>query len=171
MPTRLNTLQIEPLTAEAFRAYGDVIEASEAAHHFTINEGFAERYHDLVHIDTTAEGGRTIVSLFRALPRTFPLSITTMECHPLGSQAFVALTPVPFLVVVAAPGAAPCPAVIRCFLAQPGQGVNYARGTWHHPLLALDAPTDFLVIDRGGPDQPANCDVIALQEGSLWLVC
>lgn len=169
-PNLSNTLPIEPLTAEAFRPFGDVIEVSDAAQHFTINDGFAERYHDLAHIDTTAEGGRTLVSVFRAQPRTFPLPITTMERHPLGSQAFVALAPVPFLVVVAAPGAAPGPEAIRCFLAQPGQGVNYARGTWHHPLIALDAPADFLVIDRGGPDQPANCDVIALEEDALWLV-
>ncbi|TQM99467.1 ureidoglycolate lyase [Acidovorax temperans] len=170
MPQPRHTLPIEPLTAEAFRPFGDVIEASDTAQHFTINDGFAERYHDLAHIDTAAEGGRTLVSLFRAKPRAFPLSVATMERHPLGSQAFVALAPVPFLVVVAPPGAAPDPQAIRCFLAQAGQGVNYARGTWHHPLLALDAPTDFLVIDRGGPAVPGNCDVIALEEGALWLV-
>ena len=170
MHTTRNTLPIEALTAEAFRPYGDVIEARDTAHHFTINDGFAERYHDLARIDTAAEGGRPLVSLFRAVPRTFPMPITTMERHPLGSQAFVALSPVPFLVLVAAAGAAPGPQAIRCFLAQPGQGVNYARGTWHHPLLALDAPTDFLVIDRGGPAEPANCDVIVLEEGALWLV-
>lgn len=170
MPELLHTLPIEPLTAEAFRPFGDVIEASETAQHFTINDGFAERYHDLAHIDTTAEGGWPLVSLFRAKPRAFPLAITTLERHPLGSQAFVALAPVPFLVVVAAPGAAPGPEAIRCFVAQPGQGVNYARGTWHHPLIALDAPTDFLVIDRGGPPDPANCDVMSLEDGALWLV-
>jgi len=35
-------------------------------------------------------------------------------------------------------------------------GVNYARGVWHHPLIALDAVADFLVIDRGGSEP--NCD-------------
>ena len=151
MTTTRTTLTIEPLTAEAFRPFGDVIEARDTAHHFTINQGFAERYHDLAHIDTAGEGGHAIVSLFKALPRDFPMAIEEMERHPLGSQAFVALAPAPFLVVVAPPGAAPGPEDLRCFLAQAGQGVNYARGTWHHPLIALDAPGDFLVIDRGGP--------------------
>lgn len=163
-------LTIEPLTAEAFRPFGEVIEAGGSARHFTINQGFAERYHDLVHIDTAGEGGHTVVSIFKALPRTFPMAITTMERHPLGSQAFVALAPMPFLVVVAPPGAAPGPQDLRCFLAQAGQGVNYARGTWHHPLIALDTPCDFLVIDRGGPAEQGNCDEVALDEGALWVV-
>lgn len=163
-------LTIEPLTAEAFRPFGEVIEASDAARHFTINEGFAKRYHDLARIDTAGEGGHTLVSIFRALPRTFPMAITVMERHPLGSQAFVALAPTPFLVVVAVPGGAPAPKDIRCFLAAPGQGVNYARGTWHHPLIAVDAPGDFLVIDRGGAAEQGNCDEIALADGALWLV-
>lgn len=169
MPTTHTTLPIEPLTAEAFRPFGDVIEASDAARHFTINQGFAERYHDLARIDT-GEGGHTVVSIFKALPRTFPMAITVMERHPLGSQAFMALAPMPFLVVVARPGEAPAAQDLRCFLAQAGQGVNYAKGTWHHPLIALDAPGDFLVIDRGGPATQHNCDEITLQEGALWLV-
>lgn len=163
-------LTIELLTAEAFRPFGDVIEASDAARHFTINEGFAERYHDLARVDTAGEGGHTVASIFKAQPRTFPLAITVMERHPLGSQAFVALAPMPFLVVVAQPGEAPGPGDIRCFLAQAGQGVNYSRGTWHHPLIALDVPGDFLVIDRGGPAPHGNCDEITLEEGALWLV-
>jgi ureidoglycolate lyase len=170
MKPQATLLTIEPLTAEAFRPFGDVIEASDAAQHFTINEGSAERYHDLARIDTAGEGGHTLVSIFRALPRTFPMAITVMERHPLGSQAFVALSPLPFLVVVAVPGDAPAPKDIRCFLAQAGQGVNCARGTWHHPLIALDGPGDFLVIDRGGPAEQGNCDEIALDEGALWLV-
>ncbi|MBV8260157.1 MAG: ureidoglycolate lyase, partial [Paraburkholderia sp.] len=38
---------------------------------------------------------------------------------------------------------------------------NYAKGVWHHPLLAFDRVSDFLVIDRGGA-QP-NCDEITLE--------
>ena len=28
--------------------------------------------------------------------------------------------------------------------------MNYARNVWHHPLLALGAVRDFIVVDRGG---------------------
>ena len=82
-----------------------------------------------------------------------------VERHPLSSQAFIPLAPAPFLLVVAAAGDAPRPAALRAFVTDGAQGVNYARGTWHHPVLALDRITDFLVVDRGGPGE--NCDVIS----------
>jgi hypothetical protein len=48
-----------------------------------------------------------------------------------------------------APDEAGRPGTPRLFLGQ-GRGVAYNRGTWHHPLLALEAVSDFLVVDRGG---------------------
>lgn len=83
-----------------------------------------------------------------------------MERHPLGSQAFVPLAAVARYAIVVAPAGEFDPTRMRAFLAQGWQGVNYAKGVWHHPLLALDAVSDFVVIDRGGA-QP-NCDEIAL---------
>ena len=143
-------LPVEPLTRAAFAPFGDVIAADDSARHYPINEGTTERYHDLARVDVTAENGRTLVNVFRALPRTLPYEVRMLERHPLGSQAFVPLSPRPYLVVVAAPGVLD-PSSVRAFLVDDGRGVNYARGVWHHPLLALDGVSDFLVIDRGGP--------------------
>ncbi len=80
-----------------------------------------------------------------------------MERHPLGSQAFLPLGDVKYLVVVAPAGEFD-PAGLRAFYAEGWQGVNYARGVWHHPLIALERVSDFVVMDRGG-EQP-NCDEI-----------
>ncbi len=146
-------LKPEPLTAEAFAPFGEVIE-TQGAEHYPINEGTSERFHDLAEIDV--EGGRALLNLFRGQPRDLPLAIRMMERHPLGSQAFVPLGAHSWMIVVAPAGDPPGPADLRAFLAQPGQGVNYRRGVWHHPLIALEAVSDFLVIDRGGPG--ANCD-------------
>jgi ureidoglycolate lyase len=45
--------------------------------------------------------------------------------------------------------------------------VNYAKGTWHHFLLALEAESDFLVVDRdGGPGE--NLDEVELPEAD-WI--
>jgi ureidoglycolate lyase len=63
----------------------------------------------------------------------------------------------PYLIVVAPPGDLHLDH-LRAFRASPRQGINYAKGVWHHPLLALDGISDFLVIDRGGPGP--NCDEI-----------
>jgi ureidoglycolate lyase len=153
-------LPIEALTREAFAAFGEVIEPAAAKQVYAINEGTAQRYHDLASLDCSAEGGRVIVSLFRAEARPLPFAVTMLERHPLGSQAFVPLDPATrYLVVVAeSPQHAP-----RAFLADGGCGINLHRGTWHHPLLALDRRSDFLVLDRGGPG--ANCDEVALTPG------
>lgn len=149
-------LVVEPLTREAFARFGDVIEAASAAKVYAINAGTTTRFHDLASIDTAREGGRALLSLFRAQPRELPFALTMLERHPLGSQAFVPLSARPYLVVVAeSPDVLP-----RAFLARDGQGVNYRAGTWHHPLLALDEVSDFLVIDRGGPGD--NCDEAVL---------
>ena len=164
MNETLIRLQVEPLTREAFARFGDVIEASDAAHHFTINGGNTERYHDLAQVEP-GPNGRTIVSIFRGQPRALPFSVGMMERHPLGSQAFVPLSGAPYLVVVAEAGDAPGVEDLRVFLARGDQGVNYARGVWHHPLLALDGVSDFLVIDRAG--EGPNCDEVRLEEAGV----
>jgi ureidoglycolate lyase len=162
----MTALFAAPLTPKGFAPFGDVI-ATEGARHFPINAGTCERFHDLARIDVGAEGGRPIVSIARAQPSRLPLALRLVERHPLGSQIFLPLAPARFLVVVALPVPAPGPADLRAFLASPGQGVNYARNTWHHPLIALDRETDFLIVDRGGDG--ANLEEHPLPEGAALL--
>jgi ureidoglycolate lyase len=146
-----------PLTADAFAPFGQLIEARGQA--MAINHGATRRFHDLAGLDCSAEGGRAIVSIFRSMPPAFPFAVRVMERHPLSSQAFMPLSGRPFLVVVARAGAFDRQGV-RAFRAAPGQGVNFARGTWHHFNLALEAQSDFLVIDRDG--EGSNCDEVTL---------
>lgn len=154
----MRELAPEPLTAEAFAPFGEVIEASDRAERIPINYGFTTRFNDLANLDVADVGGRAIVSLFRAKPLEPPI-LKILERHPLGSQAFVPLQARPYLVCVA-PAGAPDPKSLRLFRAAPHQGVNYAKGVWHHFLLALDAESDFLVIDRAGPGE--NLDEVDL---------
>jgi ureidoglycolate lyase len=150
-------LALEPLTREAFAPFGEVIAPDAAAPNYPINGKTARRYHALAATEAMGEGARTVLSWVRAEPRDLPFEVAMLERHPLGSQAFVPLDPgARFVVVVSeSPEAAP-----RAFLAERGAGVNYRRGTWHHPLIVLDRPTDFLVVDRDGAG--ANCDEVAL---------
>lgn len=157
-------LTVEWLTAEAFAPFGDVIEASGAERHFPINGGNTERYHDLMKIEVDNDG-HPIVSIFRGLPRKLPFAVTMLERHPKGSQAFMPLNGRQYLVVVAPRGEAVTVTDIRVFLSHGSQGVNYAAGTWHHPLLALDETSDFLVIDRAGPGN--NYDEITLARAGV----
>jgi ureidoglycolate lyase len=153
----------KPLTKDAFKAFGDVIEANEQANNFTINDGFTQRYHDLAKVDVDDNNGSTLVNIFRSTPLEQPIAIKMMERHPLGSQAFIPMGQNPYLVVVAPAGELDVNK-IEVFLADSSQGVNYHKGTWHHFCLALNSESDFLVIDRGGEGD--NCDVLEL-DGSL----
>ncbi|WP_417464101.1 ureidoglycolate lyase [Kordiimonas sp.] len=157
----------EPLTPDAFKPFGDVIEASDAARQFDINYGHTIRFHDLARIDVAAEDGRAGVSIFRSTPLQAPITVKLMEYHPLSSQAFMPLGPRPYLVVVAPKGEFDV-SCIRVFKALPGQGVNYHAGTWHHFCLALEGVSDFLVIDRIGEGE--NCVEHHLGEAEQFTV-
>jgi len=162
----MKILRPRPLTRDAFARYGDVIDC-EGARHFSINGGTTERFHDLARLDMGA-GGSAIVSIFRGQPRSYPFTIAAMERHPIGSQAFVPMQRTPYLVVVAETDPlAGTPGELHAFLARGDQGVNYAPGTWHHPLLALGDVSDFLVIDRQG--EGGNCDEFALPRPVLLM--
>ena len=136
----------EPLEAQAFAPFGDVLECTGAPDKM-INQGMCGRFHDRATLDFGT--GRAGVSLFNAEPRALPYKLEMMERHPDGSQAFIPMTLAPFLIVVA-PDQDNRPHSPRAFLSQPGQGINFHRGTWHGVLTALSAPGLFAVIDRIG---------------------
>jgi ureidoglycolate lyase len=150
----MRRLALEPLTAPAFAAFGEVIDADSACEILSINDGHTRRHHALARVDCAAPG--TVgISLFRADPLPADFVLRRLERHPLGSQAFINVSAARYAVVVAPAGDLD-ESALRGFLAGPGQGVNYHRGVWHHYLLALDAPADFAVVDRLGPG--SNCD-------------
>lgn len=157
----MNSLPIHPLTREAFAPFGEVIML-DGAKHYPINAGTTERFHALARVDAAAQGGVPVISLFRGQPRPLPLPITVMERHPLGSQAFVPVTQSTddeYLVVVAPAGEFD-ETKLKAFMAKGFQGVSYARGVWHHPLIALHRVSDFVIVDRIGEGN--NCDEIEL---------
>lgn len=145
---RLSDLKVQPLSVEAFAPFGDVIEAGLGELRI-INNGVTERHHGLAKPDILGEDGHVLMNIFRSKPWELPITITMMERHPLGSQAFVPLERRDYLIVVAGDTNGK-PAEPQAFLAKGHQGVNYHRNVWHHPLLALEKVSDFLVVDRGG---------------------
>lgn len=155
-----------PLTADAFVAYGDVIQCSAAAERRDINYGHTERFHNLAALDMGQEGGVPLLSIFRTRPMALPIQIKVMERHPLSSQAFYPLGNRPYLVVVAARGDFAVEN-LRAFIAAGDQGVNYHRGVWHHFSLSLGETADFLVVDRGGPEK--NCDEVFIADQDIRL--
>ncbi|HPE60990.1 MAG TPA: ureidoglycolate lyase [Thiolinea sp.] len=162
-------LKPEPLTREAFAAFGEVIETA-GRDFFHINYGHTERYHDLMTLDALEAGGKPTVSLFRTQPKAFPMAVEVLERHPVGSQAFLCLERRPFITVVAPPSAGDQPDLsqLRAFRVGADQGINYRRGTWHHYLFSLEQPADFLCLDRSG-GEGGNCDEYRLKP-SVFIV-
>jgi len=116
---------------------------------YLINNGTTERYHALAAAEATGPEASIIISIFRGTPRSFPYAMDMMERHPLGTQSFFPIDNRPWLVVVSedVDGKPDTPSVFR---ASGRQGVNFHRNIWHHPLIALDSTSDFLVVDRKG---------------------
>lgn len=141
-----------PLTGERFAPYGEVIEAA-AGSSLEMNAARFARYDDLARVDVD---GAAAISLARAVTATaLPIRVAMLERHPLGSQAFFPLSAFRFIVVVAATADVATDRDIAAFITNGRQGINYRRGVWHMPLIALEPGQEFLVVDRSGP---GNCE-------------
>ena len=143
-------IKIKPKMANKknFKKFGQIIDTSKKKY-FRINDGFAKRYDNLGKINTSINKGKTIVSIFSAKKRRFPMKIDMMEKHPLGSQAFVPMKETSFLVFVAPKGNQPNLTKIESFRIPKQTGINLNPGVWHFPLISMK-DMNFLVIDRKG---------------------
>ena len=132
-------IRAEPLRAEAFAPFGDVLEAPAAPGRNFFADGLANR----------RAGAAPSLAVACVPPlASLPLTATRMERHEFSSQSFLALDVARWLVIVAPKVAdgRPDTARARAFLAGPGQGVTYRVDTWHHPLTVLDRPARFAVL-------------------------
>ena len=142
------TINPKPITKENFSKFGDMITTANIKP-IEINDGYAKRFDRIANLNTSQDNGETIISIFSALKRSFPMKIDMMEKHPLGSQAFIPMKQTIFLVLVAPKGNKPDLNKIEAFIVPPQIGVNYNLGTWHFPLIATE-DMNFLVVDRKG---------------------
>jgi ureidoglycolate lyase len=129
-------IKIKPkkVSKKNFNKFGQIIDTSKKKY-FKINDGYAKRYDNLGKIDTSIKKGTTIVSIFSAKKRKFPMKIDMMEKHPLGSQAFVPMKETSFLVFVAPKGKEPNLKKVESFRITKKKGIKNMN---------------FLVIDRKG---------------------
>ena len=149
----------EPLTAEAFAPYGQVLDVRQAEQ-IPINQGLTTRFNNLGDVQFNGEGATTLINVFRSTPISLPHQVTLMERHPLGTQAFYPMAGARFMVLVAPAGDTVKAEDLRLFITDGEQGINFNVNTWHHYQLALDQQSDFLVVDRGGPGN--NLEEVAL---------
>lgn len=150
----MRTVHLEPLTAAAFAPFGQVIQA--AGEGASANQGTATRFNFAAELVNQRPDARANLAVFRALPASLPLRVRLLERHPRSSQMFVPMRAPRYAVMVALADAAGAPdlATLRAFECASAQGINYRVGVWHHPIVALDAPSDFVMLawEDGTPD-------------------
>lgn len=144
------TIIIKPkkISKKNFKTFGDLINIKNKKF-ININNGYAKRFDNLGNINTSKLKGITIMSIFSAKKRLFPMNIKMMEKHPLGSQSFIPMSDSSFLIFVAPKGIEPNINKIESFVVPNQTGINYKPGIWHFPLISLKN-MNFLVIDRKG---------------------
>lgn len=162
----MNELSIQPLpiTTDRFAPFGDVIECRQSSK-LPMNDARFDRFDQLTRADVK---GDVAISIVRSRTATkLPYRVDMLERHPLGSQAFMPLTRFEFVVVVAPPLETVEFEDIRAFSVPAGRGINYHRGTWHMPLIALGKAQEFLVIDHCGA--APNCEELFLDTPLMLL--
>ncbi len=116
-----------------------------------MNDARFERFSRLAKVD--AEGEQPSISIARCkMPTSLPYRFDLVERHPLGTQAFIPLSHFRFFVVVAPAAESVEPEDLRAFVTNGKQGVNYHKGVWHMPMIALEDGQEFLIVDRGVGD-------------------
>jgi ureidoglycolate lyase len=129
----------EPLTAEAFAPYGDVLEAPTDPGRRYVDGGLSNQ----------RTGAATSLSISTIAPTDArDLRTDMLERHAFSSQTFLPLSVSRYLVIVApdAAGGGPDGSRARAFVARAGQGITYHAGTWHHGMTVLDRPAQFAVL-------------------------
>ena len=160
-------LAIKPLTSAGFSPFGDVVEF-EGHESYPINAGMADRYHALASVELSGDEAHATISLVESRKYDMPRKVDHLECHPLGSQAFLPLDASPFIVVVTAAAGKPDLGKLEAFVTNGRQGINYRLGTWHHVLLTPYAAMRFICVDRSGPGN--NCIDFPVPEPDQFLL-
>ena len=157
-----DVLHIEPLSRSSFASYGDVIGGHMATDGSPINQGTTTKFASET-LSLAAQDGQGLAFLYRAKGQSLPLTLRELERHRYGSQTFVPMGGVNFVVVVAqsdTTGQAPDMSTLRAFWVDGNHAITLRAGTWHHGLIAM-TDGDFVVIERVASQ--VDCDTVAIE--------
>lgn len=145
--TPSRTVVAEPLTSVAFSPFGSVVSAGLFSGS-SANQGTAVRFDRCAAVTSTRPTATANLAVFRSTAKALPFSVQLLERHPCSTQTFLPMICTRFLIVVSptAPDGNPDLAGLRSFLCGPGQGISYAVGVWHHPIIAIDGDADFVML-------------------------
>ncbi len=151
------------ITAKIFARYGWLLQAGSALGS-PINGGSSHRIPCDTVLALDAAGGQACMAIFRAKARDPTGPWQELERHRLGTQTFIPLGGVRYVVLVALNDPAqdrPDMRTLEAFYVDGQQSITLKAGVWHHGLLALDAG-DFVVVERSATS--VDCDVVQLAQ-------
>ncbi len=135
----MKTLITQPISAEAFEPFGQLLQAPAHTGRAYINDRLAnERADAVVSLSMTTVESTANTALIA----------TEMERHEFSSQSFIPLDVSRYLVVVAPHGAngRPDEQHMQAFVVPGHIGITYGVNVWHHSLRVLDRPAQFAVL-------------------------
>jgi len=143
------------ITAANFAPYGTLVTTVDGTGS-VVNEGRGLRFEtdaNLVHRTATTQPK---LALYKIEGSQWPIKVRMLERHCHSAQLFLSMAGGLFLVVVARALGDGKPDIdsLAAFVCAQGQGIVYAPGVWHLPLVAIDLPADFAMImwENGTPE-------------------
>ena len=151
MTPKTHEIQAISLTQKDYAAYGDVISARPDISPVSANMGTAARYNSLTKLENLrSDQAEANVCLYHCEPQIVrpvdQFTVRLLERHFFSTQIFVPMNASRYLVIVCLGKDRPDLSTLRAFLASSAQGITYKPGIWHHPLVAMDTPTDFACV-------------------------
>jgi ureidoglycolate lyase len=156
----MQLLKAQSISRQAFAPFGWLIDAPSAVG-TAINGGSSQRIDALTELAFDAQGGKPCLAIFKAKARDPAGPWVELERHCLGTQTFIPLNGVHYVVLVALGDAKPDASTLRAFTVSGQQGITLRAGTWHHGLLAL-SDGDFVVLERSA--DAVDCELAQLLE-------
>ena len=158
MSTAPIVVPVRPISAKAFAAFGDLLEAPASG----TRQDFAAT------IENRRPGARANLALVRAQPFAFPSPLATLERHANSTQLFAPLDLDAYLVVVATDTGRTAPdlSTVAAFSVARHLAISYHAGIWHAGMTTIGRPGTFvMMIHEDGT--PADCEFFDLPQKLL----
>ncbi|KAF9431929.1 Allantoicase [Entomortierella beljakovae] len=175
----LPIIQPVPITNENFAEWGQVVRMPDAdPNAVQVNQGSARKYSRLAEVinlrpastdsanpNPTLKSATTNVAIFKCYkPVITPqFDIKLLERHSYSSQMFMPMGGDgngSYVVVTAenGPDDKPVLSTLRAFRCNNTMGINYRPNVWHHPMIVVEKPVQFMTITHESGVHPEDCD-------------
>jgi ureidoglycolate lyase len=155
----MRLLKAQTITRETFASFGGLVKVDGSG--VAVNGGSSQRIDEVTELVLDAQGGKPCLAIFQAKARDPAGPWVKLERHSLGTQTFIPLNGVRFVVLVALGEVTPDESTLQAFSVRGHQGITFRTGTWHHGLLALN-DGDFVVLERSS--DTVDCELAQLAE-------